>query len=46
MMTRNGHDQAHGAYSEFANLRKAGLIAITLREDDELVRRGAHRRQI
>ncbi len=24
-------------YSEFANLRKTGLIAIVLREDDELI---------
>ena len=35
MMTRNGMIK-RTPYSEFANLRKAGLIAITLREDDEL----------
>lgn len=35
MMTRNGLIK-RTPYSEFANLRKTGLIAITLREDDEL----------
>ena len=35
MMTKNGIIK-RTPYSEFANLRKAGLIAITLREDDEL----------
>ncbi|MDD3334528.1 MAG: DNA gyrase subunit A [Eubacteriales bacterium] len=36
MMTRKGM-MKRTPYSEFANLRKAGLIAITLKEDDELV---------
>ena len=31
--------------SEFANLRKSGLIAIVLREDDDLIGVAAHRRQ-
>ena len=35
MMTRNGMIK-RTPYSEFANLRKSGLIAITLKEDDEL----------
>ena len=35
MMTRGGLIK-RTPYSEFANLRKSGLIAITLREDDEL----------
>ena len=35
MMTRQGLIK-RTPYSEFANLRKAGLIAITLKEDDEL----------
>ena len=35
MMTRNGLIK-RTPYSEFANLRKTGLIAITLRDDDEL----------
>ena len=35
MMTRQGMIK-RTPYSEFANLRKAGLIAITLKEDDEL----------
>ena len=35
MMTKNGMIK-RTPYSEFANLRKAGLIAITLKEDDEL----------
>ena len=36
MMTRKGMIK-RTPYSEFANLRKTGLIALTLREDDELV---------
>ena len=35
MMTRRGMIK-RTPYSEFANLRKAGLIAITLKDDDEL----------
>ena len=35
MMTRQGLIK-RTPYSEFANLRKSGLIAITLKEDDEL----------
>ncbi len=35
MMTRGGLIK-RTPYSEFANLRKSGLIALTLREDDEL----------
>ncbi len=35
MMTKNGMIK-RTPYSEFANLRKAGLIAITLKDDDEL----------
>lgn len=35
MMTRNGLIK-RTPYGEFANLRKTGLIAITLRDDDEL----------
>ena len=48
----SGHDATRKGmikrtpYSEFANLRKTGLIAIvTLREDDELVSVSADRRQ-
>ena len=36
MMTRKGMIK-RTPYSEFANLRKTGLIALTLREDDELI---------
>lgn len=35
MMTRKGMIK-RSLYSDFANLRKSGLIAITLKEDDEL----------
>ncbi len=35
MMTKNGMIK-RTPYNEFANLRKSGLIAITLRDDDEL----------